>query len=396
MISSLAILGSTGSIGTQALEVCHELGITVTALSCGRNTELLKKQILTYSPNIVSVTDEKDAADLQVWARNQRNADLSNLQILHGEEGNLAVASDPNSQMVLAAMVGMAGLKPVIQALETGHHIALANKETLVAGGDVVMDLAAKNKLELRPVDSEHSAIWQCLKGASNQKHELEKILLTASGGPFRGHTMNELKHVTVEQALNHPTWKMGGKITIDSATLMNKGLELIEAMHLFDVQSSMIDIVVHPESIIHSAVAYRDGAVIAQLGYPDMKLPIRLALTWPERKGADLEYWNPLKEKQSALTFEAPDRETFRCLALAEQAASQRGDSPVILNASNEIAVAAFLEGELSFVGIAEIVEESLHRLAGRSTGMLMDPDLIESIDVEARAVAKQLITAR
>ena len=396
MISSISILGSTGSIGTQALEVCKELDIQISSLSCGHNMSRLKEQIIACRPRLVSVAKQEDAQDLSTWLNELSAVDLPRKpEVLYGAEGNRAVAGDPDSEMVLAAMVGMAGLDPVIHALKTGHHIALANKETLVAGGDLVMQIAGEMKREIRPVDSEHSAIWQCLQGSAGGTETVKKILLTASGGPFRGKSAEDLIQVTREEALNHPTWSMGGKITIDSATLMNKGLELIEAMHLFSLPQEKIEVVVHPESIIHSAVAYHDGAVLAQLSYPDMKLPIRLALTWPDRSHAELPYWNPLSDGGTILRFEEPDRVTFRCLALAETAASRRGDSPVILNSSNEIAVEAFLRGELRFLDIAQIVEETLNRLAGRETGLLLDLEQIESIDLEARAVAKQLISA-
>ena len=349
MTDSLIILGSTGSIGTQALEVCRHLGIRVPAMAAGRNIDLLEKQVRVWRPQLVSVAEAGDARELK-----GRLADLQPaVEILHGREGCLAVATYPGARMVLAAMVGVAGLEPVLAALRAGKDIALANKETLVAGGSLVMPLVRLSGRALYPVDSEHSAIWQCLAGTP--AGSLSHILLTASGGPFRGRQLEDLRGISREEALRHPTWQMGGKITIDSATLMNKGLEVIEASWLFDCPADRIEVVVHPQSIIHSMIELTDGSVLAQMGFPDMKLPIQLALTWPDRLPGTQPRFDPFDARAAALTFEAPDRKTFRLLDLAYEACRSGGSLPVVLNAANEAAVGLFLAGSIGFTDIAD-----------------------------------------
>lgn len=355
MITSLSILGSTGSIGTQTLEVAKHLGIRVTGLSAGRNITLLERQTRAFRPSLVSVESDTDA---RILADHLRDFDGAP-EILHGREGNRAVASMPGVPFVMAAMVGVAGLLPVMAALESGKTVGLANKETLVAGGELVMPMVRSGKGRLYPVDSEHSAIWQCLMGVPEGC--LDRILLTASGGPFRGKKREELAQVSVDQALNHPTWKMGGKITIDSATMMNKGLEVIEAMHLFHIPVDRIDVVVHPQSIIHSMVRLVDGSVMGQMGFPDMCMPIQLAMTYPERVPGTSRLFDPFASEACGLTFEKPDRTVFRLLELAYQAAKTGGTMPTVLNAANEVAVARFLDGKIAFLAIAELVEQAM-----------------------------------
>ena len=357
MTTAISLLGSTGSIGTQTLEVCRHLGIRVLALTAGRRIDLLEQQIREFQPQLVSVADPADALRLK-----QRLADFAEpIEILSGREGNLAAATLPAADTVVAAMVGVAGLEPVLAAVGAGKTIALANKETLVAGGALVMPLARQTGARLHPVDSEHSAIWQCLAGAPEQS--LSRIFLTASGGPFRGRSVADLEQVTVAQALKHPTWAMGGKITIDSATLMNKGLEVIEASWLFDCAADQIEVVVHPQSIIHSMIELQDGSVLAQLGFPDMKLPIQLALTWPYRVAGSHPTYNPFDPRTATLTFEKPDLKTFRLLALAFDAMRIGGTMPAVLNSANEAAVDLFFKGQIGFLDIARRVEACLER---------------------------------
>ena len=357
MTTAISLLGSTGSIGTQTLEVCRHLGIRVLALTAGRRIDLLEQQIREFQPQLVSVADPADALRLK-----QRLTDFAEpIEILSGREGNLAAATLPAADTVVAAMVGVAGLEPVLAAVGAGKTIALANKETLVAGGALVMPLARQTGARLHPVDSEHSAIWQCLAGAPEQS--LSRIFLTASGGPFRGRSVADLEQVTVAQALKHPTWAMGGKITIDSATLMNKGLEVIEASWLFDCSADQIEVVVHPQSIIHSMIELQDGSVLAQLGFPDMKLPIQLALTWPHRVAGSHPTYNPFDPRTATLTFEKPDLKTFRLLALAFDAMRIGGTMPAVLNSANEAAVDLFFKGQIGFLDIARRVEACLER---------------------------------
>lgn len=348
---SISILGSTGSIGTQTLDVAETCGIRVAALTANKSIDLLEQQARIFKPILVAAADAAAAAALR-----ERLAD-TNIQVLAGEEGVLAAASLPEADTVVTALVGIAGLEPTLAAIDGGKRIALANKETLVCAGPLVMGRAKEKGAEIVPVDSEHSAIFQSLQGSGHK--EIKRILLTASGGPFFGWTQKELGKVTPARALKHPNWSMGAKVTIDSATLMNKGLELLEAMSLFDVPPEKIQILVHRESILHSAVEYCDNSVIAQLGSPDMRLPIQYALSWPARTPG------PAKELDlfscGSLTFARPDTETFRCLALAIQAAKEGGTAPAILNGANEVAVARFLEEKISFLDIPRAVEHAL-----------------------------------
>lgn len=348
----ISILGSTGSIGTQTLDVVRSNGdIQVEAIAAGTNIDLLERQIREFHPRLCGVWDETRAKELAV-----RVAD-TDTKIAAGMDGLLAVAAEGSSELLVTAIVGMIGIRPTIAAMEAGKDIALANKETLVTAGHLIMPLAKERHVRILPVDSEHSAIFQCLNGESGNK--IEKILLTASGGPFRGKTKKELEHVTVEDALKHPNWSMGKKITIDSATMVNKGLEVLEAKWLFDVELDEIQVVVQPKSIIHSMVQFTDGAVMAQLGTPDMKLPIQYALYYPERRpmaGDRLDFWS-MKE----IVFEAPDMENFRGLSLAFQAGRAGGSVPTVLNAANEWAVAKFLNRDLSFLEITDMIERAM-----------------------------------
>lgn len=348
----IAILGSTGSIGTQTLEVVDEQGdIEVVAMSCGANLKLMETQIRKYHPKLVSVWKEEDAKQLQVSI-----ADLD-VKVLYGMDGLLEVATYESAETVVTAIVGMLGIQPTIAAIKAHKKIALANKETLVTAGHIIIPLAKEYNVPILPVDSEHSAIFQSLQG--NRNNEISRILLTASGGPFRGRTISELSNIQVEDALKHPNWEMGRKITIDSSTLVNKGLEVMEAKWLFDVELDQIQVVVHPQSVIHSAVEYEDGAVIAQLGTPDMRLPIQYALYYPQRRslsGKRLDLF-----ELASLTFEKPDTGTFRGLALAYEAMKRGGNIPTAFNAANEKAVALFLERKIAYLDIVNIIEASM-----------------------------------
>lgn len=369
-MKKIAILGSTGSIGTQTLEIVREQkDICVTALAAGKNIRLLEEQIREFRPSLVCVGDEEKAAELK------RNiVDLS-VRVVTGMEGLVEVAVEPESEILVTAIVGMIGIRPTIAAIEAGKTIALANKETLVTAGHLIIPLAKKHKVQILPVDSEHCAIFQSLQG--NEGNRIHKILLTASGGPFRGRTREELADVTLEDALKHPNWSMGRKITIDSSTLVNKGLEVMEAKWLFGVELDQIQVVVHPQSVIHSAVEYEDGAVIAQLGTPDMRLPIQYALYYPNRR--------PLSGKRldlfelGSLTFEKPDVSAFRGLSLAYEAMKKGGNVPTIFNAANERAVALFLERKIPYLEIPELIEASMNEIAYREA-----PDVEEILATE------------
>jgi 1-deoxy-D-xylulose-5-phosphate reductoisomerase len=352
MMKKIAILGSTGSIGTQALDIIerNRSYFKIEALSAHNNIELLKEQIDKFKPRVVTVVDKEKAEIL-------KSKISSKTEILVGPGGLKEIASIKNLDMVLVAVVGIAGLEATIAALSTGNDVALANKETLVAGGQLVMNTAKVHGSSIIPVDSEHSAILQCIKGA--RKKDIKGIVLTASGGPFRGYTREDLEKVTVEDALKHPNWVMGQKITIDSATLMNKGLELIEAKWLFDLDIEQIKVVIHPESIIHSMVEFIDNSVLAQLGLADMRIPILYALTYPERMPSPVESLDLLKLKK--LSFEEADLETFSCLKLAINAIEIGGTMPVVLNAANEIAVKKFLDRKIGFNEIASLVKEAM-----------------------------------
>lgn len=352
---SIALLGSTGSIGRQTLEVAESCHFHMAALAARRNTELLEKQCRKFSPELAVCYDEEAAHDLKI-----RLAD-TDIRVAAGMDGLLEACRLESADTVLTAVVGMIGLEPTLEAIHAGKRIALANKETLVCGGELVMAEAGKYGAEIVPVDSEHSAIFQSLQGCRDRS-EVERLILTASGGPFFGWTQERLRSVKKEQALKNPNWSMGAKVTIDSATLMNKGLEMIEAMRLYHVAADQIEIVVHRQSILHSAVEFRDGAIIGQLGYPDMRLPIQYALTWPNRtvgpaRKLDLFSCRPL-------TFEKPDEKNFRCLALAKKAAKTGGTACAVLNGANEVAVARFLKDEIGFLDIAEIVEKAMEQV--------------------------------
>ena len=357
MTKNLVILGSTGSIGTQALEVAQQAGYAVLALAAARQVDMLEQQIRAFRPTYAAMYDESAAVDLRA-----RVADLP-ITVLSGMEGLCTLASLPEADMVLNSVVGMVGLRPTLAAIEAGKDVALANKETLVAGGAFVMDAVAKAGVRLLPVDSEHSAIFQCLQGCPPAERALKRLILTASGGPFFGRTREQLASVKLADALKHPNWNMGQKITVDSATMMNKGLELIEARWLFDMPPEKIDVVVHRESIVHSLVEYDDNAVVAQLGVPDMRVPIQYALTYPARlpspvKQLRLEDW-------ATLTFAAPDDEAFPTIQMARRALAQGGLYPAALNAANEVAVGAFIAGEIGFLDIMQlagrVLDESL-----------------------------------
>lgn len=351
-MKKIAILGSTGSIGTQTLEIVDENNdLSVTALAAGSNIELLEKQIRKYRPAIAAVWSEDKARQLK-----ERVADLP-VEVLSGMDGLLAAASQGDADMVVTAVVGMIGIRPTIAAIKAGRDIALANKETLVTAGHIIMPLAKEKGVKILPVDSEHSAIFQSLKG--EKKEKISRILLTASGGPFRGRKTEELRSIRVEDALKHPNWSMGQKITVDSATMVNKGLEVIEARWLFDVKFDQIEVVVQPQSVIHSMVEFVDGGIIAQLGTPDMKLPIQYALYEAARfplSGSRLDF-KTLKQ----ITFEAPDMETFRGLRLAYEAGRCGGTMPTVFNAANEWAVGRFLKKKIGFLEITDIIDASM-----------------------------------
>lgn len=348
----IAILGSTGSIGTQALNVIrrHSDLFEVEVLCAGSNAELLVSQALEFSPNAVVIADQEKYSQVRDALAH------TDVKVFAGEESMVDLMDMASIDMVLAAIVGFAGLRPTLRALEKGKPVALANKETMVVAGAIVTAAAARHRAPILPVDSEHSAIFQCLIGEGSP---IDKILLTASGGPFRGMNREQLASVTLEQALHHPNWSMGRKVTIDSASLMNKGLEVIEAKWLFGVEAKDIEVVVHPQSVVHSMVQFHDGSIKAQLGVPTMETPIQYAFSFPQRIESHLPRLD--FSQYSQLTFEKPDRKTFRCLDLAYQAIERGGNMPCVLNAANEVAVQRFIEGRLTFLGIADFVEEAM-----------------------------------
>ena len=377
----LSLLGATGSIGRQTLDVAEHLGVEVCALAAGKRVRELEEAARRFRPKLAVLYDEAAAAELKI-----RLADTET-KVLSGMGGLLEAASMEEADTVLAAMSGAVGLRPALRALEAGKKLALANKETLVCAGNLVTALAKGKGLPLLPVDSEHSAIFQCLQGGG----EVRRILLTASGGPFRTLSREALKTVTREDALKHPNWAMGPKITVDSATLMNKGLEFIEAMWLFDLPPEKITVLVHPQSVVHSAVEFVDGAVIAQLGTPDMRLPIQLALTWPERKPCPAPALD--LTKTAPLTFEEPDLERFPCLALAMECAGHRGTADcAVMNAANEEAVGAFLRGQIGFMQIYDLVAAALEKLSGLPGGSLEE---IVAADEAARRQLKACLSS-
>ena len=370
-MKKIAILGSTGSIGTQTLDVVRaNKDIQVTAISAGRNIKMLEQQIREFSPKIVAVWAEEDAAALRTAV-----ADLS-VKVVSGMDGLIEVATETEAEILVTAIVGMIGILPTIEAIKAGKDIALANKETLVTAGHLIMPLAKEKGVKILPVDSEHSAIFQCLNGENGR--QIDKILLTASGGPFRGRTLDDLRNVRVEDALKHPNWAMGQKITIDSASMVNKGLEVMEARWLFDTALDQIQVVVQPQSIIHSMVQFTDGAVIAQLGTPDMKLPIQYALYYPERRflaGDRLDF-----AKIGSITFENPDMETFLGLKYALEAAAVGGSKPTVYNAANERAVSKFLNRKIGFTDIYEIIRSCMD-----AHQVIAHPDVNQILETEA-----------
>lgn len=379
-MKKITILGSTGSIGTQSLEVIkkHPDRFKVEALTCGKNIERLAEQIEMFQPSFAVTEREEDAVTLA--------ARFPKTEFAWGRRG-LVEAAEGDCDMVLNSLVGMRGLEPTYAAIQKGKDIALANKETLVAGGAIVMDAVAAKGIKLLPVDSEHSAIFQCLEGNGNRP--VKKILLTASGGPFRGYTKQQLENVTLEQALKHPNWSMGAKITVDSATMMNKGLEVIEAKWLFDVPADKIQVLVHPQSIMHSAVEFEDNSVIAQMGIPDMKIPISLALGYPDRLVSDDRELDFFAEGAS-LTFEKPNMDVFRCMGLAYDAIKQGGSYPVVLNGANEVLVSVFLERRIGFIDIQNKLESILDK---HKPAYNLDLEGILEIDKETRKYTEEII---
>ncbi|NLV94329.1 MAG: 1-deoxy-D-xylulose-5-phosphate reductoisomerase [Candidatus Riflebacteria bacterium] len=383
-MKNIALLGSTGSIGQNTLEIVRKYPnrLKIKALTAGNNWQLLAEQALEFNPEYVALASTKNEADLKAALAN------TNIKVGTGENALIEAVSLNNVDTVLAAIVGFAGLKPVMEAIALKRRICLANKETLVVAGSIFMKAIKENKVDLLPVDSEHSAIFQCLSGLNNPN--LSKIIITASGGPFKDFPTEKLKDVTVEMALKHPNWNMGGKITIDSATLMNKGLEVIEAHWLFGADYEDIDIVIHPQSLIHSLIEYSDGSVIAQLGWPDMKLPIQCALSWPERWELPLKPFNLLHAKN--MTFFEPRFEDFPSLKLAIKAGKEGGIMPCVLNAANEVAVEAFLNNIITFIEIPQLIETTLR---GFNNADVKSIDRLIEIDYKARDFAKSMIKA-
>lgn len=375
----ISVLGSTGSIGTQTLDVCRNLGFEVVALASGRNVELLEKQAREFKPKLVAVFDEEAAKGLSIKLSD------TDVLVLGGEEGVLK-AAETDCDIVLNAVTGIAGLKPTIAAIEAGNDVALANKETLVAGGKRVMDLAAKHNVKIIPVDSEHSAIFQCLQ-AKGDYARIQKLILTASGGPFFGKTASELEKMTPEDALNHPTWNMGKKVTVDSATMANKGLEIIEAAHLFGVSQNNIDVVIHRESIVHSLVEFTDNSILAQLGVPDMRTPIQYALTVPERCESVVEHLD--LAKIGTLHFYEQDNAAFPATNIARHALSIGKTATAAFNAADEIAVEAFLEGKIGFTDIPKILEKTVEMPFSDGDSF----DEVFETDKEARKFAASLV---
>lgn len=377
MSKRISVLGSTGSIGRQTLDVAQEMGLQVEALTAYRSVDLLEEQTRQFRPRLVAVYDPEAAEEFR-----QRVKDLP-VRVLSGTEGLMAAATLAQADTVVTAVVGMVGLRPTLAAIEVGKRIALANKETLVCAGELVMEAAQRHRAQIVPVDSEHSAIFQCLQGCGDRR-EIRRLVLTCSGGPFFGKKKADLQYVTRKDALQHPNWKMGAKITVDSATLMNKGLEVIEAMRLYHLPLEQVEVVIHRQSVIHSLVEFRDGAMLAQLGTPDMRLPIRYALTWPRRAESLLEPLDLLR--CPPLTFAQPDREAFPCLALAEEAAREGGTACAVLNGANEAAVALFLQDQIGFLEIPQLVS------AARAVVPVKQNPVLEDI-LEADRLAREAV---
>ncbi|MED9969963.1 MAG: 1-deoxy-D-xylulose-5-phosphate reductoisomerase [Ruminococcus sp.] len=380
MIKNISVLGSTGSIGTQTLDVCDKLGLNVCALTAAKNIDLLEKQVRKYKPRLAVVFDEEKAKEFKL------NIKDTSTKVLSGMDGLIAAAQSDSAELVLNSVVGMVGLLPTIAAAQAKKDIALANKETLVAGGNLVTDAVRENGVKLLPVDSEHSAIFQCIQGMPGQK-ALKKLILTASGGPFFGKTAADLQNTTVEEALNHPNWSMGAKITIDSATMMNKGLEIIEAGRLFDVDCDRIDVVVHRESIVHSLVEFTDNSVIAQLGLPDMRIPIQYAITYPQREPSPVGELN--LAQIGNLSFFEPDYETFKCLTACKKAFKMGGAATAIANGANEEANALFRQGKIKFLEIGELVSGAVDSVKN------FTPENVDDV-IKADALARQYVTDR
>lgn len=373
-LKNISVLGSTGSIGTQTLDVVRKNNdIKVVALSAGNNVELLEQQVREFRPSFVSMADDKALARLRA-----RLSDVTGIEYGTGMDGLIHAAAMEQAEIVVTAVVGMMGIVPTIEAINAGKDIALANKETLVTAGHIIMKLAAEKGVRILPVDSEHSAIFQCLNG--ERQNKIHKILLTASGGSFRGRTIEQMSDIKVEDALKHPNWAMGRKITIDSSTMVNKGLEVMEARWLFGVELDQVQVVVQPQSVIHSMVEFEDGAVMAQLGTPDMRLPIQYALYYPERRFLDtqhLDFW-----KLNQITFEKPDMINFRGLALAYEAGRKGGNVPTMFNAANELAVAMFLDRKIKYLDIIDIIEQTMTNIE-----YIDNPDVKQILDTEAAA---------
>ena len=388
----LSILGSTGSIGKQTLEVARKApsDFTVEALTCGSDIDTLFDQINEFRPKVCSVVDEEKAIELE---GRLKSAGIDT-EVLKGNEGNITVATLDSIDTVVGAIVGFAGLEPVYHGILSGKDIALANKETLVAGGDIIMPLIREKRVMMLPIDSEHSAIWQCLKG--EKREDLDRILITASGGPFRGMTRDQLENVTLQDALHHPTWNMGGKITIDSATMMNKGLEIIEAHHLYGISCSKIDVVVHPQSIIHSMIRLKDGSVLAQMGKPSMVLPIEVALYYPERGPSIVTEFDPFAAGMSNLTFEPCDTEVFRLVKLAYETGDKGGLYPTVMNAANEAAVMSYLAGKIRFLDIERTVFETVEKMDPFIRNASLTIETIEQTDRDARIYAGEIIKGK
>ena len=385
----LSILGSTGSIGKQTLEVARKApsDFTVEALSCDSDIDTLYGQIEEFRPKVCSVVNEAKAIEL----KDRLKSSGIDTEVLTGKEGNIAIATLDSIDTVVGAIVGFAGLEPVYHGILKGKDIALANKETLVAGGDIIMPLIREKGVAMLPIDSEHSAIWQCLKG--EKRADLDRILITASGGPFRGKKREELENVTLEDALHHPTWNMGGKITIDSATMMNKGLEIIEAHHLYGISCRKIDVVVHPQSIIHSMIRLKDGSVLAQMGKPSMVLPIEVALYYPERGPSIVTEFDPFAEGMNNLTFEPCDKEVFRLVDLAYETGDKGGLYPTVMNAANEAAVRSYLAGKIKFLDIERTVFETVEKMDPLIKEAELTIETIEQTDKDARIYADEII---
>lgn len=377
MTKTIALLGATGSIGRQTLEVAGELGLRVAALTANTQVDLLEQQARQYMPRLAVLYDENAALALKKRLRG------TGIEVMAGEEGLLAAAAMTEADTVVTAVMGSVGLRPTLAAIQKGKRIALANKETLVCAGELVMDAAEKYGAEIVPVDSEHSAVFQCLQGCRD-RGEVRRILLTCSGGPFYGRTFDELEHMTAADALRHPNWHMGPKITVDSATLMNKGLEIIEAMRLYRLPVEQVQAVIHRQSIVHSLVEFRDGALLAQLGTPDMKLPIRYAMTYPYRAETPDRRLDLLS--CGALTFSAPDMEAFPCLRIAQQCAAAGGTACAVMNGANEAAVQRFLQGEIGFNDIPRLVEKALSKVP-----VIYRPSLADIL--EADRMARQAV---